>query len=164
MKRKVGIMMAVFIVAVFSSTLFAADCTKDDVKAKVDEVAAIVEKQGKACFDEIPKIRFCGSNYVYLSDMTATILAHGFQPQLLGKCLIGLKDDTGYEIFYDLLSKLKASTATKDGKNYFNGTGWVTYRWPTPEDKTVFHKKTVYAKAILLPDGENIFVAAGMSE
>lgn len=164
MKRILGIILAVFIASVFSSNLFADECTKDDVKAKVDEVAEIIEKQGKAYFVEIPNIRFCGNNYVYISDMDVTILAHGWQPHLVGKNLIGLKDDTGYQFFYDLMAQLKASSATKDGKKYFDGTGWVTYRWPTPDDKTKFQKKLVYARAVLLPEGENVFVAAGMSE
>jgi len=164
MKRTVGILIAVFIGSVFSSAIFAEDCTKDDVRAKVEEVAAALEKKGKSYFSEIPRIRFCGNNYVYVSDMEVTILAHGWQPNLVGRNLISLKDDTGFKFFYELLAKLKASSATKDGTRYFNGTGWVKYRWPTPDDKTQLHTKLVYAKAILLPEGGNVFVAAGLSE
>lgn len=162
MKRAVTIVMVVFMVVFFSSAVFAA-CTKDDVVAQVDKVAAELEKQGEAYYAEVPKIRFCGSNYVYVMDTNATILAHGFMPHLVGKCLIGIKDDTGYKFFVDLMSKLKASTASKGGKTYYNGTGWVTYRWPTPDDKTKFQTKTVYAKCILLPDGKNVVVCAGMT-
>lgn len=163
MKRAVTIVMVIFMVVFFSSAVFAA-CTKDDVKAKVDEVAVILEKQGEAYYPEIPKIRFCGSNYVYVSDMTATIVAHGFMPHLVGKCIIGIKDDTGYKFFADLTNKIKASQTTKAGKTYYNGTAWIKYRWPTPTDKTKFQTKLVYAKGILLPNGKNVFVAAGMSE
>ena len=163
MKRTVGILMAIFVVVVFSSTLFAAECTKEEVKAKVDEVAAIVEKEGRAYFPEIPKIRFCGDNYAYIIDMTCTVVAHGFQPHLVGKCLIGLSDDTGFKMMAKLLEGIKSSQATKDGKTYYNGTMWIKYRWPTPTDKTKFHTKLVYGKGILMPNGENVYVCAGMN-
>ncbi|MBN2420619.1 MAG: hypothetical protein JXL81_14615, partial [Deltaproteobacteria bacterium] len=88
MKRTVCILVAVFIGATFSSAIFAEDCTRHDVKAKVEEVAAVLEKKGKSYFSEIPKIRFCGNNYVYVSDMDVTILAHGWQPNLVGRNLI----------------------------------------------------------------------------
>ncbi|MBT8489423.1 MAG: hypothetical protein KJN62_00075, partial [Deltaproteobacteria bacterium] len=59
---------------------------------------------------------------------------------------------------------IKSSTATKNGKTYYNGATWIKYRWPTPADKTKFENKLVYAQGVLLPNGDNVFVAAGMSE
>jgi len=165
MKKTVCIVMMIFVVALCSSTLFAAGpCSKAEVKANVEKVAAILEKEGTAFYAKIPAYHFCDNNYVYVSDMTATILAHGFMPHLVGKCIIGIKDDTGYKFFADLVAKIKSSTATKNGKTYYNGATWIKYRWPSPKDKTKFENKLVYAQGVLLPNGDNVFVAAGTYE
>jgi len=163
MRKAVSVMMAVVMVVFFSSVAFAGSCTKADVKAAVDEISAMLEKEGRAGLVKIPGYRFAGGNYVYVGDMDCTIIAHGFMPHLVGKNIIGIKDDTGFKFMAKLLEGIKSSQATKNGKTYYNGETWVKYRWPSPEDKTKFQNKLVYAKGCLMGN-ENVFVTAGMYE
>lgn len=164
MRKTVCIMMVVFMVVFFSATVFAAgSCTKDDIVAAVNEISAVLEKEGKAGLAKIPGYRFAGGNYVYVGDMNCTIIAHGFMPHLVNKNIIGIKDDTGFKFMAKLLEEVKSSQATKNGKSYSNGSTWIKYRWPSPEDKTKFQNKLVYAKGCLMGD-ENVFVSAGMYE
>lgn len=164
MKKRMSVVMSVFLVvcvASISAAITTAD--KDEIVAVVDRTATMLEKEGKSGLNKIPTIRFGENNYVYVGDMTCTIIAHGWQPHLVGKCIMGIKDDTGFKFMAKLMEGVKNGTATKNGKTYYNGATWVTYRWPAPDDKTKFKNKVVYAKGCLM-GGENVFVSAGMYE
>jgi signal transduction histidine kinase len=50
--------------------------------------------------------------------------------------------------------------AAQAGVSYFNGAGWVNYRWPKPGEKT-FSGKTSYIKGCLMGT-ENVYVGAGI--
>lgn len=162
MQKHFIIILTVLMAMAFSAPVWAS-CTKDDVVAQVNQTAGILESQGTAHFEEIPSVRFCGDNYVYIMDIDATILAHGFMDHLVGQNVLGVQDDTGFRFQVELIAKIKESTASKDGQTYYNGSGWVDYRWPTPADKTKFENKTVFAKGIITPDGQNLVVVAGMT-
>jgi signal transduction histidine kinase len=126
--------MAVLAVVFFSSTLFAGDsCTKEEVI----------------------------KNYVFVNDFEARTLMH-IKPHLIGKVLIALKDDTGKRFFMDFTKKAQSSQATKNGKTYYNGSGWVSYRWPKPGEKS-FSPKVTYIKGCLMGD-KNVYVGAGYYE
>jgi signal transduction histidine kinase len=160
MKKTLCILMTIIVMAFCSSTLFAADpCTKADLEKAVNEIASMLEKEGRAGLAKIAEYRFCGNNYVWVGDMNATVIAHGCMPHLVGKCLIALKDDTGKKFFAEIVSLVKSSTATKNGKTYYNGEGWVDYRWPKAGEKT-FSNKVTYNRGCLMGD-ENVFVNAG---
>jgi cytochrome c len=164
MKRVVSIVMSIVVIAFFASFAGAIDQgAKDQIVSEVNKVVTMLEKEGKAGLAKIPTIRFGDNNYVYVGDMTCTIIAHGWQPHLVGKSIMGIKDDTGFKFMAKLMEGVKSSTATKNGKTYYNGATWVKYRWPAPDDKTKFKNKVVYAKGCLMGD-ENVFVSAGMYE
>ena len=138
MKKTFCLTMVVLAAVLFSSTLFAGDsCTKEDVIKAVDEAVAILEKKG------------------------ARTLMH-IKPHLIGKVLIALKDDTGKRFFMDFTKKAQTSEATKNGKTYYNGSGWVSYRWPKPGEKS-FSPKVTYIKGCLMED-KNVYVGAGYYE
>ncbi|MFZ1984243.1 MAG: cache domain-containing protein, partial [Desulfatitalea sp.] len=80
--------------------------------------------------------------------------------ELIGKVLIGLKDDTGKRFFADFTEKTQAGQATKNGITYFNGAGWVDYRWPKPGEQA-FSPKSSYVKGCLMGQ-ENVYVGAGI--
>jgi cytochrome c len=164
MKKSMSIVLSIIMIACFATLAVAiTKADKDEIVAVVDKTVAMLEKEGKAGLDKIPTIRFGENNYVYVGDMTCTIIAHGWQPHLVGKSIMGIKDDTGFKFMAKLMEGVNNSTATKNGKTYCNGATWVTYRWPAPDDKTKFKNKVVYAKGCLMGD-ENVFVSAGMYE
>jgi len=163
MKKTLCFMMAVFTVVLFSSTLFAGGpCSKDDVIKAVDQAVAVLEKEGKSGLEKVGKIRFCDGNYVFVNDFSGKTLMH-IKPHLIGKVLIGLKDDTGKRFFADFTKKSQSSQTTKDDKTYYNGSGWVSYRWTKPGDKKTFYPKVSYIKGCLMGK-DNVYVGAGIYE
>ncbi|HPX12205.1 MAG TPA: cache domain-containing protein [Syntrophales bacterium] len=164
MKKVASLAVLFLVVFICAGSVFSAtQSERDEIVAKVNEVGAMLEKEGKAGLEKIPTIRFGKDNYVYVGDMNCTIIAHGWQPHLVGKNIIGIKDDTGNKFMAKLLEGVKSKQGFKNNKSYFNGETWVTYRWPSPESKTNFLNKIVFAKGFLMGD-ENVFVTAGMYE
>jgi signal transduction histidine kinase len=162
MRKNVCFLMIVFALVLFSSTLVLAEsCTKDDVVKAVDAAVAVLDKEGNAGLEKVGKIRFCGDNYVFVNDLNGKTLMHE-KPHLIGKVLIGLKDDTGKRFFADFTEVAKSSQTTKNGKAYYNGSGWASYRWPKPGEKT-FSPKISYIKGCAMGD-ENVYVGAGIYE
>ena len=162
MRKIVCLAMAAFTAALFSSTVFAGDpCTRNDVVKAIDEAAAILEKEGKAGLEKVDKIRFCDGNYVFVNDLGGKTRMH-IKSHLIGKVLIGLKDDTGKRFFADFTKVCKSTQTTVNGITYYNGSGWVSYRWPKPGEKT-FCPKVSYIKGCLM-DKENVYVGAGIYE
>jgi signal transduction histidine kinase len=134
-------------------------CSKEAVKAAVDEAIEILEKEGASGLDKIGAIRFCDGNYVFVNDLKGKTLMH-MKSALIGKVLIGLKDDTGKRFFADFTEAAKTSKSTRNDVAYYNGAGWVDYRWPKPGEKT-FSAKTSYIRGCLMGT-ENVYVGAGM--
>ena len=162
MKKTVCSFMVLFTAVMFSSVLFAADKdTKDDVIKAVDEAVAILEKDGNAGLEKVGKIRFGDGNYVFVNDLNGKTLMH-IKPHLIGKVLIGLKDDTGKRFFADFTKVAKSSQTTVNGMTVYNGSGWVSYRWPLPGEKK-FSPKISYIKGCLMGN-ENVYVGAGIYE
>ncbi len=162
MKKVLCFGAAVVMVAVFSSSLSAGDnCTKDEVVKAVDEAVAILENNGEPGLEEVGKIRFCNGNYVFVNDFKGKTLMH-IKPHLIGKVLIALKDDTGKRFFADFTEMAQSSQAKKGGKEYYNGSGWVSYRWPKPGEEE-FSPKISYIKGCLMGQ-KNVYVGAGIYE
>jgi len=146
----------------FSSNLFAGEqCTKDDVVNAVNEAVSILENGGKDGLEEVGKMRFCGDNYLFVNDLKGKTLMH-IKPHLIGKVLIGLKDDKGKRFFADFTRVAKSSQTTHNGTTYYNGQGWSSYRWPKPGEKK-FSPKVSYIKGCLASN-ENVYVGAGIYE
>lgn len=162
MKKTVCSMFVAFALLLYSSTLFAGEsCAKNDVQKAVDQAVAVLEKEGKAGLEKVGKIRFCDSNYVFVNDFSGKTLMH-IKPHLIGKVLIGLKDDTGKRFFADFTKTAQSSQTTNNGKTYYNGSGWVPYRWPKPGE-TAFSPKVSYIKGCQM-GADNVYVGAGMYE
>lgn len=162
MKKTVCLMFIAFTLVLYSSTLSAGEsCAKNDVQKAVDQAVAILEKEGQAGLEKVSKIRFCNGNYVFVNDFSGKTLMH-IKPHLIGKVLIGLKDDTGKRFFADFTKTAQTSQAVNNGKTYYNGSGWVSYRWPKPGE-TAFSPKVSYIKGCRM-DADNVYVGAGMYE
>ncbi len=162
MKKVMCLAMVLSGVVLFSSTLFAdGPCAKEAVVQAVQQAVAILEKEGAAGLDKVGKIRFCGDNYVFVNDFEGVTLMH-VKPHLIGKVLIGLKDDTGKRFFADFTKMAQSAKANTVNGEYYNGSGWVSYRWPKP-DETAFSPKVSYIQGCLM-GGQNIYVGAGIYE
>ena len=70
---------------------------------------------------EIGKIRYSGTEYIWINDMTPRMVMHPIKPELIGKDLNGNKDPTGKALFVEMVNVVKAS-----------GKGYVDYLWPKP--------------------------------
>ncbi|MBW1800269.1 MAG: cache domain-containing protein [Deltaproteobacteria bacterium] len=127
----------------------------------MSEAVAILEKEGRAGLEKVGKMRFCNGNYVFVNDFSGKTLMH-IKSHLIGKVLIGLKDDTGKRFFMDFTKTAQSDKTTLKNVSYYNGEGWVSYRWPKPGEKT-FSPKVSYIKGCLM-DGENVYVGAGIYE
>lgn len=160
MQLSIKLLVALFITVLFSQPLFAeADCSKEQVMKAVDEAVTVLQQKGEAGLQKVGEIRFCDDNYVFVNDFDGKTLMH-IKPQLVGKVLIDLKDDKGKRFFADFTTMAQSTKGSFKGKNYYNGTGWVTYRWPKPGEKA-FSPKLTYIKACLM-DKQNVYVGAGI--
>ncbi|HJU99148.1 MAG TPA: cache domain-containing protein [Burkholderiaceae bacterium] len=59
--------------------------------------------------------------YIYVYDLNGVNLAHGNNPKMVGKPLIGLRDVEGKPIIQEMVKLVTTS-----------GKGWVDYKWPNP--------------------------------
>jgi signal transduction histidine kinase len=161
MKLKSLMVVGALLWALIGQTMAWAEepCTKEAVVAAVEQAVKILEQEGPAGLEKVGALRFCGGNYVFVNDLKGKTLMH-IKPELIGKVLIGLKDDTGKRFFADFTEATKTSQATRDSVTYFNGAGWVDYRWPKPGEQT-FSAKSSYIKGCLMGN-ENVYVGAGI--
>ncbi|WP_291322373.1 cache domain-containing protein [Desulfonatronospira sp.] len=149
--------MAGFVVLLFAAAAWASgpvdiDKEKAFVVDKVNAAAALITTEGLDAGIEVvndPESEFMwGSDYVYLMDLEANILAHPTQPGLIGQNLLGLRcpvEDTPF--FVPMFENVKADE---------DATGWIEYYWTKPDGKGGFFlddegnrkpfKKIVYYK------------------
>lgn len=163
MKLKIlGAAGVLFCLIMGQTTAWAQElCGKEAVQTAVEQAVALLEQEGSAGLEKVGAIRFCGGNYVFVNDLKGKTLMH-IKPKLIGKVLIALKDDTGNRFFANFTEAAKTNQATQDGVTYFNGAGWVKYRWPKPGEKT-FSPKVSYIKGCRMGN-ENVYVGAGIYE
>lgn len=162
MKRIVFVLITLCLVSLVSFPLWAGNSvTKDDVIKAVEKAVAILEKEGAAGLEKVSKIRFGNNNYVFVNDLNGKTLMH-IKTHLIGKVLLGLKDDTGKRFFADFTKVAKSKKMTKNGETYYSGKGWASYRWPKPGEKT-FSPKISYIQGCRMGD-TNVYVGAGIYE
>ena len=88
-------------------------------KAKSGTLSEAEAKAAAAA--EIGKIRYSGTEYIWINDMTPRMVMHPIKPDLVGKELSGNKDPTGKALFVEMVQVVKAA-----------GSGYVDYLWPKP--------------------------------
>lgn len=144
--------MSVFIMAVLSiNPAFADDAAKKKVLTDgVQYAVDVLEKKGRAAFDELKAFRFDnGNGYVYLTDMELVVIMHPVAPELLNKNCMTIKDTNGK--FFGAEFKVKAEKA---------GEGWTWYWWPNPAKNKQPDMKCAYYKVAKIKGGEKIIVYA----
>lgn len=86
---------------------------------------AISEAEAKAAAAAaIGKIRYSGSEYLWINDMGPRMVMHPIRPELNGQDLGSNKDPQGKLLFVEMVATVKATTA-----------GYVDYMWPQPGSK-----------------------------
>src|SRR6266850_6657184 len=138
-------------------TLISADSPQSPeakrIVALVDKAAALTESKGKNAFPEFKKKGsewLKGETYIFIADMSGTILMHPANPELETKSIIDLKDANGKVFMREFIETAKTK-----------GSGWVDYMWPKPGEKNP-SKKLSYVKRTKMPDGETVLVGAGI--
>jgi signal transduction histidine kinase len=136
-KVLVLLVMGLFILSA-ASDLYAAG-TAAEAKAMMEKATAFFKANGKEkAFAEFnnPKGQFIKDDlYIFVIDTTGAVFAHGGNPLLVGKSLIGLKDSDGKPFIKGLIDAANAK-----------GTGWFDYNWTNPTTKKVQAKSTYFEK------------------
>ena len=142
-KALVGMMVCAF-VASFAVNAWSIG-SADEAKAMVDKAIAYVKANGKdKAFAEVDnqKGKFVKEDlYVWISDMSGLILAHGANEKLIGKDVSPLKDSDGKFFIKEIIEGAKTK-----------GSGWVDYHWVNPVTKEIEKKSTYFKK-----DGDMIY-------
>jgi cytochrome c len=143
-------LLALFVSLAFVTGASAQDNgTREEAKAMTEAAIAHLKKAGNdKAFDDFTKDKANWNKkdlYVFLFDTDGTIKAHGVNEKLVGKNLIGLKDQNGKEFVKEFVV-----VANK-------GEGWVDYDWAHPVSKKV-EGKTTFVKRVA---GTNLAVAVG---
>jgi cytochrome c len=144
-------LLALFVSLAFVTGASAQDNgTREEAKAMTEAAIAHLKKAGNdKAFDDFTKDKANWNKkdlYVFLFDTDGTIKAHGVNEKLVGKNLIGLKDQNGKEFVKEFVV-----VANK-------GEGWVDYDWAHPVSKKV-EGKTTFVKRVA---GTNLVMAVGV--
>lgn len=152
MKAIISAVAVSFSVWAMSGAALAADKgSADEAVAMVKKAVALIKSDGKekafAAFSDPANTTFHDRDlYVYVYDLNGVALAHGNNPKMVGKSLIGLKDNEG-----KLIIKQMVDTANSKGK------GWVEFKWPNPVTKTVEPKAGYIEKVDDMLVGSGIY-------
>ena len=98
--RKI-LMAALCICLVFGSVAYAATegGTAEEAMAMVDKAVTLVQESGQekafAAFNDTAGEFVMKDLYIFVVDMSGTILAHGAKAELIGKNMMGLQDPDG---------------------------------------------------------------------
>ena len=138
-------------------TLAAQAMTPADLAAFVQNASAYVAAAGeRAALAEFQKTdgRFSrGDLYIYVYDRNGTLLAHPYQPELVGTDRANWTDARG-------LPFVKVGNATAA-----NGGGFIAYLYPAPQNGTIDEKALdAYEPKLgyVAPAGDRIWIGSGV--
>ena len=135
-----------------STNAFAADKgNKEEAVAMVKRAVALIKSDGKekafAAISDPANTSFHDRDlYVYVYDLNGVALAHGNNPKMVGKPLIGLKDNEGKPMIKEMVDLAKTK-----------GSGWVDFKWPNPVTKAVESKSGYVEKVDDMLVGSGIY-------
>jgi cytochrome c len=118
----------------------------------VNRAAALVDKRGRAAFDEFRKRDsqwWSGNTYLFAYDDHLNVLLNPAFPKREGTNPSGEKDANGKKFHDEFLKKVQAS-----------GAGWVDYMFPKPGQTQLSHKWS-YVKGFRAADGITGLIGAG---
>jgi signal transduction histidine kinase len=145
--KKIAVILfaSVFLFACIQSVFAAgktkvAKPTKEEVLTFVNKAVDYAKKNGKEkALKEFmnrkgPFVK--GELYIYAYDFKGTVIAHGGQPELVGKNLLEMKDKNGVMVIEGLINLAKS------------GGGWLRYMWPNPLNNNRIEPKLGYAEKV----------------
>lgn len=99
-------------------------------------IEAVGEQRAFADFSRVPGEWVDGEYYIFCHSLEGVNVAHGGNPGLVGKKVLGFRDPAGLLVNVLILDKVKAE-----------GKGWVQYEWPNPVTNKVA-PKFIYSEKV----------------
>jgi len=139
-----------FLVLMIGNVTFAAEFgTAAEAEALVKKAIQSIKSEGRdKAFAEInnPKGKFVDRDlYIFVYDMNGKCVAHGFNPKMIGKELLEMKDTDGKHFVKERIEIGKTK-----------GQGWQDYKFTDPITKKI-EPKTAYVERV-----ENLIVGCGV--
>ncbi len=136
----VGTMSVAFSSALSGAAMAQTGPKADEVVAFVKKAVAYVDQVGEeqafAAFSDTSGPWVQGELYIFCHGLDGINAAHGGNPALRGKNVVGFKDPDGVAVNVLIFDKVKAE-----------GKGWVEYKWPNPLTKKV-EPKAIYSERV----------------
>jgi cytochrome c len=151
MKKLIATMIGVSFLALMAGSIsFAGEFgTAAEAEALVKKGVELIKAEGREkAFAEInnPKGKFVDRDlYIFVYDMDGKCVAHGFNPKMIGKELLEMKDKDG-----KYFVKERVEIAKTKGK------GWQDYKFTDPITKKI-EQKSAYVEKV-----ENLIVGCGV--
>lgn len=140
MKKMLSIVLVGVFLLGFAVTAFGSENgTPAEAEALVKKAIAYVKEAGKtkalAEFSN-PKGKFIDRDlYIFVYDMSGTVLAHGQNAKMVGKNLADVKDPDGKQYVKERIELVRAK-----------GKGWQEYKFSNPLTKKIEPKKAYVEK------------------
>ncbi|WP_374358226.1 cache domain-containing protein [Pseudoduganella danionis] len=134
-----------------SVSSYASDkASPDEAVAMVKKAVSLIKSEGKekafAAISDPANTTFHDRDlYIYVYDMNGVAVAHGNNPKMVGKPLIGMKDNEGKLMIKEMVDLAKSK-----------GKGWVDFKWPNPVTKSV-ESKSGYIEKV-----DDVLVGSGV--
>ncbi len=106
------------------------------VRSALDHIEAVGEDRAFKDFSTVPGPWLRGEYYIFCHTLDGISVAHGGNPGLRGKKVLGFRDPGGLLVNQLILDKVKAE-----------GKGWVRYEWPNPVTNKVA-PKYIYSEKV----------------
>jgi len=140
----------------FSAPAFSADPPPSDQSkqtiAFVDKAGALLASKGKAAFPDF-KVKgsewLQGDSYIFVYDMSGTLLMNPIFPAYEGSNLMNLTDIHMKAFVQQLVDIAKTK-----------GSGWFDFMLPRP-GQAVPTQKFAYVKTVKTPEGDTVIVGSG---
>lgn len=150
MKRILVIfLLSIFVLGIGKISFTGEFGTKEEAEALVKKAISMIKAEGKEkAFAEInnPKGKFVYRDlYIFVYDMNGKCVAHGFNPKMIGKDLLEMKDADGRYFVKERIEIAKTK-----------GKGWQDYKFTNPLSKKI-ELKTAYIEKV-----DNLIVGCGV--
>ena len=140
MKRSIRTIFIIFLLTTcFAALAWAESATKDEVIAKCEAAAKLIQEKGVDAASQIIGDKagpfVWKDTYVFLMDLDGKMIAHPIKPELTKEDnLLKVADTDGKPLFVEFVQVAGSQ-----------GQGWVDYMWPKPgQDKPAAKSSYIY--------------------